>query len=571
MTRCYRTSLLLVALLLVFSLSQGFTSTSTSRITSTRTRPTTTTIITNKALVSSSSPAALQLAYASPEESDTPESALKKSLYPKVGDLVRYYDLDGGNQQGQVLVGKISFLIKTSAGWIAELTQLEDVGDGFYAEYSSSKRMRKKTDRNLEYVSPIVASFVRAEQAFKVPLEAGGQIRVRQETYDLEDFEGYSQPINEDVVQADGVLYGELKARLLKNVALTGLVGSLLVNILKGTEDAAIYLVGALASLGYLYFLSVKTDTLGGVDGKLGKNVSNLRFLMPVLVIVGVALYNQSRGELNPLAGSSNLLDTVTTEQFACAVIGFLTYRIPLFLGQLLDALKDDDGGVALPGSAGVAMKLATSANDQVTTTTSVKDLIPVLVVSGPQATGRTELVQRLLEENQDRLVAPSLIDKVQDGVTFERLASRGEILEIQQERFGLTTDSILQAATAGSVSSKEDNEDGSTQKVVVIDANIELAKRLTRNLAGCRLIGVWIGLNSVKEFETRLKADIASGIIQIPPDETEESVLRARIKEIVYEIEFGLGAGIFEFTILNDDPEKSLMELREAASYCFK
>ena len=522
-------------------------------------------------MVSSSSPAALQLAYASPEESDTPESALKKSLYPKVGDLVRYYDLDGGNQQGQVLVGKISFLIKTSAGWIAELTQLEDVGDGFYAEYSSSKRMRKKTDRNLEYVSPIVASFVRAEQAFKVPLEAGGQIRVRQETYDLEDFEGYSQPINEDVVQADGVLYGELKARLLKNVALTGLVGSLLVNILKGTEDAAIYLVGALASLGYLYFLSVKTDTLGGVDGKLGKNVSNLRFLMPVLVIVGVALYNQSRGELNPLAGSSNLLDTVTTEQFACAVIGFLTYRIPLFLGQLLDALKDDDGGVALPGSAGVAMKLATSANDQVTTTTSVKDLIPVLVVSGPQATGRTELVQRLLEENQDRLVAPSLIDKVQDGVTFERLASRGEILEIQQERFGLTTDSILQAATAGSVSSKEDNEDGSTQKVVVIDANIELAKRLTRNLAGCRLIGVWIGLNSVKEFETRLKADIASGIIQIPPDETEESVLRARIKEIVYEIEFGLGAGIFEFTILNDDPEKSLMELREAASYCFK
>ena len=84
-------------------------------------------------------------------------------------------------------------------------------------------------------------------------------------------------------------------------------------------------------------------------------------------------------------------------------------------------------------------------------------------------------------------------------------------------------------------------------------------------------MIGVWVGLNSVSEFEQRLQDEIASGKIVVPEDETEESVLRARIREIVSEIEFGLSSGIFEFTILNEDPNQSLKELKEAAGYCFK
>ena len=48
---------------------------------------------------------------------------------------------------------------------------------------------------------------------------------------------------------------------------------------------------GVVASLGYLFFLGVKTDTIGEPDAKLGANVSNLRFAMPVLVLVGVVLF----------------------------------------------------------------------------------------------------------------------------------------------------------------------------------------------------------------------------------------------------------------------------------------
>jgi guanylate kinase len=510
----------------------------------------------------------LRLSYVTPEQESSTPTKKPKSLHPQIGDLVRYYDLDGGNQQGQELVGKITFLTSVaSQGFLAELTELEDVGDGYYAEYSSQKRMSKKMDRNLNYVSPIMASYVRAEQAFKVPLTSEGSLRVRQETYDIDDYGGPVFKIDNAIVQKDGINYETLKFNLLKNAAITGLAGSVVANILKGPEIASIYFAGALASVGYLYFLSVKTDTLASEDAKLGKNVANVRFLMPVFVIVGVALYNQSRGDLNPLKDTDSMFDTVTAEQFGAVFLGFLTYRLPLFLSQIRDAFKEDENdelSSILPGSAGVVMQLATGAKTDATST-SIADqsLTPVLLVSGPQSTGRSELVQQLLEEDE-RLVAPTLIDRMQDGVTFERLEERGEFLKVDHTgRFGLTKDAILQAAQVKP-------EGGGFDMVVVVDADVALAKQL-QSLSGARLIGVWVGLNSVTEFEERLEADMEAGKVAIPEDETKESFLRSKVREIVNEIEFGLGSGIFEFTVLNDGTKKSLRELQEAAEYCFK
>lgn len=133
-----------------------------------------------------------------------------------------------------------------------------------------------------------------------------------------------------------------------------------------------------------------------------------------------------------------------------------------------------------------------------------------------------------------------------------------------------MTRDGILDAAR-GLVEGMEIPN----KNVVVVDASVELAKKLTTtNLsANTRFISVWVGLNSVSDFEARLEQDIASGVLVVPEDDSKESFLRGKIKDIINEIDFGLGSGIFEFTILNDatDPEKSLMELKEAASYAFK
>jgi guanylate kinase len=506
---------------------------------------------------------ALNFAYTSPENEPSATDAKKKSLYPKVGDFVRYYDLDGGKANGQELVGKISYITKKmgSNDWIAEISELDDIGDGYFAEYPSRTRMSKRTDRSLAKVAPVSASFVRSEAAFKVPTSKSGSILVRNEAYELD---GYLGPfggeitVDQDILTADGIKYSELKNKLIKYAAITGVAGSLITSLVKGPEDAIIYGAGALASVLYLFLLTVKTDTMASTDSKLGANVSNLRFLMPIFVIVGVALYNKSLGDANPVQSDSPFIfSSITPEQFGSAILGFLTYRAPLFFSQIQDAFKDDGGNVVVPGSVGIAMQLAKDT-EEAQGIAALETLTPILLVSGPQATGRAELIQQLVADSEGKFVTPKTVDKFQDGVTFERLVQRDEFLQVDPTgRYGITKDGIMTAGKMG-------------ESVVVVDADVELAKRLAK-VSGARLIGVWVGLNTMVEFETRLEKEIASGAIVIPEDESKDSVIRARVKEIIKEVEYGISAGFFEFTILNVDKEKSIAELKEAASYCFK
>merc|ERR1719287_195713 len=417
-------------------------------------------------------------AYVSPEAGDaaataapdTPGAALPT---PRIGDCVRYFDVDGGRADGEVLVGRIAFIQATAprddgAGrWLVEITEMEDVGDGYYTDYPSRKR-RKTALRRLEDVAPLPASFVRAEDSYKVPLERGtDRPRPSHTGYDVAGYEGpEAVPVDPEVVRADGENYQQIKASLLRNAALAGAAGTLVAELLRGPEDAVIYFAGALAGLAYLFFLSIKTDTVGSADAKLGANVSNLRFVFPPLVLVGVALNNVLRGDAGPVAVAvaAGPFSTVTPEQFGAAMIGFLTYRVPLFASQLVPVLSE-------------------SAGD---------DLVTVLLVSGPEATGKTTLVNRLLEEDP-RFVTPVLLDRVADGAKFERCEQRGEFLEVDASgRYGLLNEGILEAA-ARAASAEDDADGGGTPRVVVVDADVDLAKRLVDRLAGARLVGVWV------------------------------------------------------------------------------
>ena len=536
-----------------------------------------------------------------PIREDLPLGKQKKALVPKVGDVVRYYDLDGGEEKGQVKVGKVSYVFGSRAygGFSVELYELEDVGDGYFAEYASALRSRKgrKTERRLEEVSPIAASFVGSEQAYKVPIDAVTKLpKPRQETYDIDEYEGPSfyATIDENVLEKDAENYTALKLKLFRNVLLTGLVGTIITNASYGNELAIIYFSGTVASLLYLFLLSVKTDTVAvnsqdNTKNLAGTPIANLRFGAPVLVLVGVSIWNSQKMS-SGLGGDDftmRLFDTVTREQFAAAVLGFLTYRLPLFVGQIRDAFKAleaensdgsiSDAGIQLPGSAGVAAKLlgrGTQVGSDGIESAVSNDMVTILLVSGPQATGRSELVQRLLDSDDyklSRLVAPKRVFRNVDGATYERLERRNEFLETNEsDSSGLTADGILDAAAG-----LEEGIQVPNKNVVVIDASVELAKKLTTVNLGekTRLIAVWVGLNSVKDFEQRLEQDIQSGDLVVPKDESKESFMRGRIKDIINEIDFGLGSGIFEFTILNDagDPDKSLKELKEAASYAFK
>jgi guanylate kinase len=523
--------------------------------------------------------------------------AKKKELpYPKIGDVVRYFDVDGGQQDGEVLLGKISLVQSVRPGqtadgdgdgtdrWLVEINRLEDVGEGYYAEYPSRKRREMRDLRKLEELSPVAASYVRTEDAFMVPTRNGRPVP-QYEGYKLVGYGGPAAvPVDEEVLKSDMELYNDLKFKLLRDSLLAGVAGALLTDLVSGLDNAIVYFSGAIAGVGYLFFLSVKTDTVGAMDGgeDLGKNVSNVRFVLPLIVLVGVALRNLALGDASPLGpdARTSIFSSVTTEQFAAAMLGFLTYRIPLFIGQLAPLLGESAAQL-LPGSAGMALQMAQDAKKAAAegaadgaTPVFGSDLTPVLLVCGPSGTGKTTLVQRLIQED-DRFVAPTLVDRIQDPANFERLESKKQFLTVDDDaRFGLTAEGVLSAASDAEAQLKaqltgEDEDAVSGKKVVVVDADVSLAKKLTQ-LPGSRLIGVWVGLDKMDKFEGRLEVQIESGDLLVPDDETKESVVRAKIKDIVQDIEYGVVSGLFEFTILNDDLDSSLAELKDAAEYCF-
>ncbi len=181
---------------------------------------------------------------------------------PRIGDVVRYYDVDGGRANGQVLVGKISLIqsitssspsssspsssssLSSSDGtnrWLVEVIELEDVGDGYYAEYPYRKRPRSAL-RKLEDLAPLPALYVRSKSAYKVPLDGRGRGTGRLlPSHPGYDLAGYDGPVtmsaaDANIVTADGLEFALIKLNLLRDAAVAGLAGVVLVDAFGGAE-----------------------------------------------------------------------------------------------------------------------------------------------------------------------------------------------------------------------------------------------------------------------------------------------------------------------------------------------
>merc|ERR1711982_118168 len=114
------------------------------------------------------------------------------------------------------------------------------------------------------------------------------------------------------------------------------------------------------------------------------------RFVLPVLVLIFVSLKNTSTEDF-----TIQTFSTVSSEQFASAMFGFLTYRIPLFTRQLTQSI---DISMLLPGSAAIAYQatMDIKKNDNKVQEQQQKQQRTIFLISGPSYTGKTTLVNKL-------------------------------------------------------------------------------------------------------------------------------------------------------------------------------
>lgn len=112
----------------------------------------------------------------SPGLSKISEKVSPELPFIKLGDIVRYYDLDGGQEKGQILVGKATYVYEKLASdlkekngskeWNVEIEELEDMGQGHYSENSS--RNARQVVRNLKDLSPVMATYERSSDSYKI-------------------------------------------------------------------------------------------------------------------------------------------------------------------------------------------------------------------------------------------------------------------------------------------------------------------------------------------------------------------------------------------------------------------
>jgi guanylate kinase len=515
---------------------------------------------------------------------------------PRIGDVVAY----PGKWKGEDALGEIRNIqyIESRRQWLADVLPLKSVGDGQYQR--SRGGMRATAPEDVSILRPVRAFYVRSSDAFKVLTKANtGEIALRAEAYDLEDFALPVKTIDPVVAQKTLEEYEALKKRLLLDTMIFGALGMVGAGLAAGWQEGLVYGLGALSAGGYVLLLERNADALGAQAGGgfMKKVANNSRFALPVLLAVSLAAANRA---LNPeeqvclprpsvrldsfvRAPSSSLALTfpalqlqlfrlVPKEQFAAAMAGFmLSYRVPLFYREVLQNLKTEDVADMIPGSLAKGVNLIRGGklkDEAGTAAVSSNVLAPVVVVSGPSAlnVGTSALVRAVMAED-DRLVAPVWVtsrpkrENEVDGVDaifldparVELIQKRGEFLTSYEEPSGDVT----------GLRAEELKEPASRGKIIIVDADRSMTEALLK-ASGIALIGVWVSMDSIEQVEARVRS-----VIEQEGGEASEMDVRSRVRRVVDDIEFGVTSGVYEFTVIEDgrNPQEALPKMMEVGT----
>lgn len=322
-------------------------------------------------------------------------------VVPQVGDVVKM----PSKWPGEWDVAQVDFVqfIGSRGAYEVDLLPLKPIGENLY-------RMpgKKPSAQTLDVgkLGRLPTVYVPERDAFRV------------NSADLEPIGGRKKE-NPDVT-AEGLReYAELKQGLLVEAAILGAVGTAVSFPIFGSETSLAFGLGAVAGCSYVLLLSKEADAFGS-DQSMGKLLAALvsgRLGLPVVLFAFLASRQIAGG------GEFGSFSLLPKEEFAAGALGFLSYKLPLFvrnIGKALQELASNpdaeapiEAGALPTGSLGVAIKLAQNrvnaakravdSAQGAPTAAAAPAQAPLIVLCGPSGVGKSTLIAKLLEDFPDK------------------------------------------------------------------------------------------------------------------------------------------------------------------------
>jgi len=255
-------------------------------------------------------------------------------IVPQIGDIVLCPG-KWANEDMVALVEDTQF-VDSRMSWNIDVIELNQVAPQTYGRAFSAWRKPIKRWFDVSEVRPARAEYVDEQDAWLVE--------------NAKTFNAATAIVNE-TTRAQGLAeYDSLKQKIFIETTVVGLAGSVLTGAFDFNYGTS-FALGALASLSYIALLAWQIEDVGpGKSSSAGLPIFSPRFAAPLAL--GIGLYFKFSSESYPVPETPSGVPQVAPAEIAAAVVGFLSYKIPLLYesARQIQTTMDDTGDALSSG-----------------------------------------------------------------------------------------------------------------------------------------------------------------------------------------------------------------------------